>query len=153
MEQNNDAGLEDQTNNVGDIITCKRNLTSANTIHLKYVDDLTIAEEIKLKESLTPQSVEQRVQPYNYHDRTGHILPDENSQVCKQIESLNTYTNQNDMAINFIKTKSMLFNPCKLIDFTPKLKISGSDIEAVEEIRLLGLVIRSDLKWSSNTDS
>ena len=55
------------------------------------------------------------------------------------------------MKINYKKTKLVLFNPCKKLDFIPALSLSGQEIEVVEEIRLLGLVIRSDGRWSSNT--
>ena len=51
------------------------------------------------------------------------------------------------------KTKLMLFNPCKVVDFQPTFAIDDHQIEFVEEFRLLGLVIRSDLKWKSNTCS
>ena len=40
----NDVGFNGQMNNTGDLITSKRNLKAANMIHLKYVDDLTLAE-------------------------------------------------------------------------------------------------------------
>ena len=45
----NDLGFEGQVNNTGEIITCRRNLKKVNEIHLKYVDDLTMAESINLK--------------------------------------------------------------------------------------------------------
>ena len=35
----------------------------------------------------------------------------------------------------------------------PQFEIGGNEIELVEEMRVLGLIIRSDLKWSSNTES
>ena len=47
----------------------------------------------------------------------------------------------------------MLFNPAKSMDFMPQLNLDGQEIDLVEEIKILGLVIRSDLKWASNTDS
>ena len=37
------------------------------------------------------------------------------------------------------------------IDFMPEVSLKGHEIEVVDEIRLLGLVLRSDTKWSSNT--
>ena len=55
------------------------------------------------------------------------------------------------MKINYKKTKLLLFNPCKKFDFMPDLSLNGQSLEVVEEIRLLGLIIRSDGKWSSNT--
>ena len=38
----NDLGFENQLNNVGELITRKNNLKAANTLHLKYVDDMTL---------------------------------------------------------------------------------------------------------------
>ena len=48
----NDVGFEDQSNNVGEIITFKKNLKQFNRIHLKYVDDFLVAEVVNLKETL-----------------------------------------------------------------------------------------------------
>ena len=46
----NDVGFEGQLNNAGDIVTSKRNMKTANEIHLKYIDDLRMAEAINLPE-------------------------------------------------------------------------------------------------------
>ena len=46
----------------------------------------------------------------------------------------------------------MLFNPCRSIDFLPEIKLDGSQLDLVEEMKLLGVVIRSDLKWKDNTE-
>ena len=43
----NDAGWDNQVNNAGAIITSKKNFKAANEIHLKYVDDMTIAEAVR----------------------------------------------------------------------------------------------------------
>ena len=48
----NDIGFDEQKNNAGELITSKRNLKTANEIHLKFVDDLTLAEAINLPEQL-----------------------------------------------------------------------------------------------------
>ena len=48
----NDAGFEGQLNNAGELATSKRNIKTVNQIHLKYVDDMTLAESINLKENL-----------------------------------------------------------------------------------------------------
>ena len=55
------------------------------------------------------------------------------------------------MRINIDKTKIMLFNTAKKNDFTPTLKINDKLIEVVDEIKLLGVKITSDLKWNENT--
>ena len=63
----NDLGFEGQLNNVGEIATCKSNMRKVNELHLKYVDDFTLAEAIKMTDQL-------EVLPDNFHSRTGHIL-------------------------------------------------------------------------------
>ena len=63
------------------------------------------------------------------------------------------YVNLNKMKLNTKKTKIMLFNPSQNIDFSPDLAINGEKLELVEEFKLLGIIIRSDLKWFSNTQS
>ena len=46
----------------------------------------------------------------------------------------------------------MLFNPCKSKDFHPQFNLGEKDLEYVEEMKLLGVLIRTDLKWHSNTE-
>lgn len=56
------------------------------------------------------------------------------------------------MKLNFKKTKLILFNPGISRDFLPKFNLNKNNIEMVKEVKLLGVVIRSDLSWSANTD-
>ena len=56
------------------------------------------------------------------------------------------------MIINYGKTKLMVFNPCKTVDFCPELEFGNEQLQMVEEMRLLGVTVRSDLKWISNTE-
>ena len=46
----------------------------------------------------------------------------------------------------------MLFNPTLYYDFVPKFEVQGGEIDTLEEMKLLGLVIRNDLSWKSNTE-
>ena len=57
------------------------------------------------------------------------------------------------IALHYKKTKVMIFNPCTSVDFMPELCLDDNELEVVDEVRLLGLIIRSDLKWVSNTDN
>ena len=148
----NDLGFEDQSNNLGELITCKRKIKEFNLIHLKYVDDLTIAEAIDMKSQLSMVPVATRPQPDNFHERTGHVLEPSNSRIYSQLLKTEEYAKENKMEVNCRKTKLMLFNPCQTRDFSPKFELSGQPIEVVEESKLLGIVIRSDLSWSSNTE-
>ena len=147
----NDIGFSNQVNNAGDLITSKRNLRSANQLHLKYVDDLTLAESLILKESVQSVPVSARPQPDPYRARTGHVLVPGNSQVLSQITSVVEYARENDMKLNLVKTKFMIFNHCQSIYFEPSYTLDGTEIEYVEESKLLGLVLTSDLKFDRNT--
>ena len=149
----NDVGFSGQVNNTGELITSKRNMRTINEIHLKYVDDLTLAEAINLPDKLKFIPGNVRPRPDQFHARTGHVMPNqmENSRVMKQLAKTQQYAQDNDMKINLKKTKAMLFNPCTSIDFVPELVIDDQEIEVVEEMRLLGIIITSDMKWSANT--
>ena len=118
---------------------------------MKFVDDLTLAEAINLPESLVKVPNDERSQPDNYHARTGHVLPTINSKVFKQLVKTQNYAEQNEMKINQKKTKLIVFNPCRSLDFMPNMCLDGQELEVVEEIKLLGLIVRSDMKWISNT--
>ena len=136
----NDIGFNDQKNNAGDLITSKKNLKQANEIHLKFVDDLTLAEAINLPEQLgkVPGSPEL-------------TLPVHKSRVYRQLLEVREQSELNQMKLNYKKTKVMVFNPCKSKVFMPRLILEGNQLEVVEETKLLGLTIRSDMKWVSNT--
>ena len=113
---------------------------------------MTLAEPINLAKQLVsvPESV--RPMPDMYHARTGHVLPLGNSEIFKQLVKTEEYAKTNHMKINFKKTKVMLFNPCWSVDFMPHLEVEDKELELVEEMRLLGVIIQSDMKWGANTD-
>ena len=65
------------------------------------------------------------------------------------------YAQVNEMQINRGETKVMLFNTGRLYDGMPKLTLPGMGedyLEVVEQFKLLGVIIRSDMKWTDNTD-
>jgi hypothetical protein len=57
------------------------------------------------------------------------------------------------MRINQDKTRVMLFNTARKRDFTPSVSPgnSGLNFQVVEELKLLGIIITTDMKWHSNT--
>ena len=89
--------------------------------------------------------------PLQYHDRTEHTLPPQRSKVQDQLKEIVEYAKNNEMKVNKKKTKVMLFNSARKRDFTPRLKLENSDIEVVEQLKLLGVQITNDLKWDANT--
>ena len=147
----NDLGFENQENNLGEIMTCKSKVKKLNEIHLKYVDDLTIAEAISMKSQLDEVPLDKRPLPDTYHERTGHVLLPENSKVYSMLQKTVQYAESNKMKINYKKTKLMVFNPGTARDILPRFNLNGEELEVVEETKLLGLVIRNDLSWHPNT--
>ena len=56
------------------------------------------------------------------------------------------------MKINHQKSKVMLFNTAKTNDFFPEITIGKETLDVVNEMKLLGVKISTDLKWHSNTE-
>ena len=148
----NDVGFSGQENNVGELITCKKRVADINVLHLKYVDDLLLAESVDMKTQIEPVPLSERPQPDPYRARTGHKLLNETSNVLRKLTETKDYADANKMKINFNKTKVMLFNPCHSKDFLPKFDVGGIPVEMVEHTKLLGVVLSSDLTWSAHTN-
>ena len=137
--------------NLGNIITNPRRKPIKETQE-KYIDDMTQLISLDIKKATIPDPDPNPTLPRQYHERTGHVLPETNNPLQEQIENLKTYASENGMVINEEKTKVMLFNKSIKTDFLPQMTISNDNtIEVVEEMKLLGIMVRSDMKWTSNT--
>ena len=121
--------------------------------HLKYIDDMTYLTSLNLRTNLAPNMDPNPSHPLAFHDRTGHYLPEENCEILTQIHKLEAFVDDHQMRINHDKTKVMLFNTSTKRDFMPRIPIDGSDenLEVVEQLKLLGILITSNMKWHANT--
>ena len=119
--------------------------------HLKYVDDMTLAESIELKEKLKKEDRSIDF-PVTFHRRTGHYLPSGESKMQNKLNEIQNFALDNDMKINIDKTKVMFLNTSTKFDFQPEFRINGETLEVVEGVKLLGVIFTSDLKFQSNTD-
>ena len=118
----NAAGFKDAIKNTGEIVTKQFNRRGPiDKIHLKFIDDLTVAESINLKSKLVPNPNPNPPRPTTYHDRTGHVLGDSQSEVQKLLLELNSYVDQHQMKINQKITEVILFNNSMKYDFPPQL--------------------------------
>ena len=69
----NAAGLKDLPKNTGTYATTAlRKRTPMKELHLKYVDDLTFTEAVRLKDKLVLNPLP--IRPLQYRERTEHIL-------------------------------------------------------------------------------
>ena len=104
----NDVGYEGQLNNVGELITCKKKVKDINCIHLKYVDDLAIAESVNMATQPMHVPVHERPQPDTFRARTGHKLEVSESQVYAQLLKVQEYAEANKMKLNLDYTRLYL---------------------------------------------
>ena len=141
-----------QINNAGELITARKKIKELNTIHLKFVDDLTIAESVDMSTQLKYVPRDKRPQPDKFRERTGHQLKTEESKVFLELKNIENYTKTNQMKLNIEKSKMMLFNPCRNLDFEPKIELSNKELNMVEKTKLLGIMVSSDLSWEENTN-
>ena len=56
------------------------------------------------------------------------------------------------MELNIEKSKAMIFNFTYNYKFTTGFSHAGAELNVIEETKLLGTIVTSDLKWSKNTE-
>ena len=118
---------------------------------VKWVDDVTICTALDLKTSLVPED-RQVPRPVPYHGRTEQRLPHSLNVMQDELTELRQYADNHLMAINEKKTKAMMCNTRKKWDFVPELTVNlEENIEIVEEMKIVGYIMRNDMKTSSNT--
>ena len=121
-------------------------------VKLKNMDDASIAAGVNLKQHLREDPVD-REKPLTFSERSGHVLGDEHNILQSYLEDFESFTISNKIKINKNKTKVMKFTRSRKLDFP--LEVSFSDnmkLEFLTEVKLLGVMITSNLSWQSNTD-
>ena len=117
----------------------------------KFIDDLSILEILNL--------ISIALSSYNFQHHVasdiaiGHeYLEPKDAKSQEYLDKISTWTKNQEMQLNCEKNKYMIFNPSKNHQFNTRLNIEGQAIEQVHEARLLGVLIRDDLSWKSNTE-
>ena len=65
-----------------------------------------------------------------------------------ELDKMKQYCVENKMTINSAKTKVVLFNTARKYDFQSQLSLDGiTNLEVIEEFRLLGINFQSNLSW------
>ena len=146
------AGPKASNQSLGNIITQPMNRRKKmERSKKKWIDDFTLLSSIDLKRCLVTDPAP--VRPVPWRRRTEHILPREANILQDMVDSVVQLSKDRNMTISKTKTKAILFNPLRNYDFVPQLSIEeGSYVEVVEEQKILGHVMRSDMKTISNTE-
>jgi hypothetical protein len=67
--------------------------------------------------------------------------------------NLKSYSENRKLLLNPLKTKTMIFNTLLKYDVLPQIQTeTGEYLDVVEEHKILGYILRSDLKTISNTE-
>ena len=80
------------------------------------------------------------------------MLPTDQNTMQTELQRFKDYCTSSKLSINQSKSKAMLFNRAKKHDFSLELCLEpGNRLEVVEQMKLVGYQLRSDLKTISNT--
>jgi len=113
----------------------------------KFVDDASCTEIINLLD-VGLATHNSKVKVSSEIPVHSQFIPSDNLKTQKYVETINDWTEKNKMVLNPKKTKNFSKNH----QFTTNIKLKGGNIEIVDETKLLGTIITSDLKWKRNTE-
>ena len=117
----------------------------------KYFDDLTVLEFVNLLSiGISSQNVKLRV-PSNLPSHN-QFIPNDHLKTQEYLNKISDWTDDNLMKLNVKKTKCLVVNNSRKYQFTTGLVMKDQVLEIVNEAKLLGTYITSDLKWDKNTD-
>ena len=120
----------------------------------KFVDDFTVLTSVNLKKSLLKDTDPDRELPVPFRSRTGHILPRQDNPLQAHMDQIVNLSKERKMVLNPTKTKTMIFNMQNNYDVLPLISTGDTaELDVVEEHKILGHIIRSDMKTISNTEN
>ena len=116
----------------------------------KWVDDLTTLEIVNL--------ITIGLSSYNFRQHVASDIPEhgqfvnpDNLLTQNYIHTLDKWSDLHLMKLNEKKTNILLFNFTKKYQFATRLKLKGSNIEQVNEAKILGTIVTDSLSWDANT--
>ena len=130
--------------------SCQSN-NSANSVspnnRYKYIDDLTTIEIISMASKIVSYDFHQHVaSDIGTHNQ---YLPEKETKTQTVVNEINNWTNKQKMKLNASKTKYMLFNFTNNYQFNTRITLDGSMLDCIDQIRLLGIELKSCLLYTS----
>ena len=114
----------------------------------KYIDDLSILELLSISGALTEFDCWQTVPSDIGIDQL--YLPPENFSTQGKLNQISAWSDENLMKINVAKTNYMIFTRTKT-SFATRLAIEDSPIDQLQESKVVGVWLTSNMKWEKNT--
>ena len=116
------------------------------------MDDATVQEVLDLRYTLCSNI--DRSGPLPFNESSGKVLPMSNSLLQFQINETKRISDEREMVLNAKKTCIFIANFTDLHQFKPLLTVPGQNkpIETVQETKLLGYWLISDMKPAKHVD-
>ena len=109
----------------------------------KFVDDLTIIEVINML-TVGLSSFYMKHQVPNDIPEHGQFIEYSKLKSQDYLNMINEWTNKQKMIISQKKTKAMIINFTDNHQFTTRLQLKGENIEVVNQMKILGTIIKDD---------
>ena len=113
----------------------------------KYIDDLSIFQLICLAGLLTDYDFSKHVASDIAIDQ--QYLPPEKYKLQESLDSISNWTQDNLMKLNEQKCKYMIFSRSQS-KFSTRLQINNTNLERIQDMKILGVWISEDLSWTKN---
>ena len=116
------------------------------------MDDATLQEAVELSSTLATKL--DRSGPLPWWESSGKVLPNQNTIMQSEIETIKQLSDDREMVLNPDKTKLMIVNFTHLHQFQSLLTIPGSSspVELCFETKLLGYWLTVDMKPSRHVE-
>ena len=114
---------------------------------MKFIDDLSIAVKVSLNNDLEEHA---RQKPLTFDERLGTQLKESSNVLQRITDSLLDFSNERQMKVN--TKKSSVMKICISRTKTIPIEIDGNLLEVKKEMKILGVILQPNLKWSSNTE-
>ena len=128
-----------------------------NAIHVpvemkfKFVDDLSTLEKLNL--------ILAGLSSYNFKNHVASdvgvnqsYISSENISSQSYLSTIEAWTIGNKSKLNVDKSKIMIFNFNESMQFATRLYLENTLLETINETKLLGTILTTNLKWNKNTD-
>ena len=118
-------------------------------ISMKFIDDLSVAVKVNLKNDII--EVKDRQRPLTYDQRMETKIYDENN-LQQIIQKLEIFSSERQMRINATKSSVMKICKSRTKVYPVEIKCGDNFLEVKDEIKILGVILTPNLKWFSNTN-
>ena len=119
-------------------------------IKVKFIDDLSVAAKVNLETDLVSDIG--RPKPLTFDERFETKLSDDANILQKIMDNLKIFANERQMVINSDKSVVMKFSKSRTKSFPSEIKVDNEYLEVKQKMRILGIILTSDLRWEANTE-